>query len=59
MTPQEYSDLKFRFEELTGKNAEDNLEAFFSFVNTMVLMDMQDIMKIIRLNLPKPNAGLK
>lgn len=59
MTPQEYSHLKDQFFNLTGKKAEDNLEAFFSYTSTIVLMDMKDILKVVRANLPNPNPKIK
>jgi hypothetical protein len=59
MEQKEYQYLKDQFLQLTGKQAEDNLEAFFSYTNTMLLMDMKDLLKIIRLNQKDPNAGVK
>lgn len=58
MDKSSYDFLKVKFFNLTGKNAEDNLEAFFNYVNVLNLMDIKDTLKIIRLNQPDPNAGL-
>lgn len=53
-----FENYKSQFEALTGKKANDNLEAYFTFLNTLVLLDIKDNIKVIRFNQPKPNAGL-
>jgi hypothetical protein len=42
MNHSTYYNLKQLFLNLTGKNADDNLEAFFSYVNTLNLLDIKE-----------------
>ncbi len=59
MTPQNFQYFKDQYKNLTGKNADDDLSAFFSYMNMLTLMDMNDKLQIIRLNQKDPNAKLK
>jgi hypothetical protein len=47
MTRKQFDDAKTLFKSLTNKDAEDNLEAFFSYVNTLLLMDIKDRLDLI------------
>lgn len=43
-----YHNLKGLFFNLTGKRAEDDLTAFFSYVNMLNLLDIKDRMNDLR-----------
>lgn len=53
MTSTQYSNLKNSFEKLTGKKAEDNLSAFFNYVNVINLIDVRDRMEDLRKTIEK------
>lgn len=42
MSEQQYENLKIKYYNLTKKNADEDLSAFFSFVNTLLLLDIKD-----------------
>lgn len=37
-----FQSLKEQYYNLTGKLADDDLNTFFSFINTLILMDIKD-----------------
>lgn len=42
MDKKTFDSHKTIFENLTGKNANDNLQSFFSYLNLLVSMDIKD-----------------
>lgn len=59
MDKETFEFLKQEFYILTGKYADDNLEAFFGFANSYLLLDIKTLLTVIRANQPNPNAGLR
>jgi hypothetical protein len=43
-----YENLKIDFKNLTGKNADDNLEAYLNYLVLLSNMDLKDYLKEIR-----------
>ena len=42
-----YENLKIDFKNLTGKNADDNLEAYFNYLVMLSNLDIKDYLKAI------------
>lgn len=47
MTEEHFKIHKNSFFNLTGKNADDNLEAFFGYITVLSNMDINDKLKLI------------
>lgn len=58
MDSVKYHNLKASFKMLTSKDAEDNLAAFFGYVNTLNLIDIRDRMEDLRKKLENIEKNL-
>ncbi len=47
MDKKTFEHFKKEFYELTGKTADDNLEAFFAYLNLLATMDVNDKLQTI------------
>lgn len=59
MNQATYYNLKQLFLNLTGKNADDNLEAFFSYVNTLNLLDIKERIDDLRTRIATIENSIK
>jgi len=53
MDKKTFDGNKIGFFNLTGKEADDNLEAYFSYLNLLITLDNRDRLDAIRRNQPK------